>query len=111
MCVILSEPTAVVPLPYFASPLRPLNPSLFPAKKINNNNTDIYIYIHIVLYSRQTGGPLTRVGAMASKHNARDDYVNIGAGRPPVSLRLAQRIESGVFIEMADLLPECLGDK
>jgi len=37
--------------------------------------------------------------------------VNIGAGRPPVPLRLAQRIESGVFIEMADLLPERLGDK
>jgi len=54
---------------------------------------------------------LTYVGAMASKHNRRNGYVNIGAGRPPVQLQLAKKVESGVFIEMADLLPERLGDK
>ena len=48
---------------------------------------------------------------MANKCNARNDYFNIRAGRPPVTLWLAQRIESGVFKEMADLLPERLGDK
>ena len=48
---------------------------------------------------------------MTSKCNTRNDYVNIGAGRPPVPMRLAQRIESRVFTEMADLLPEHLSDK
>jgi len=48
---------------------------------------------------------------MASKHNRRNGYVKIGAGRPPVPPQLAKKIESGVFIEMADLLPEYFGDK
>ena len=43
-----------------------------------------------------------------SKHNARNDY---GAGHPPVPLQLAKKIETEVFIEMVDLLPERLGDK
>ena len=34
--------------------------------------------------------------------------VSIGAGRPPVPTKL-MKIESGVFIEMAELLPERLG--
>ena len=35
--------------------------------------------------------------------------VSIGAGRPPVPAKLVQKIESGVFVEMAELLPERLG--
>ena len=57
---------------------------------------------------------LGHVGTMSSKHYKRIDassYVNIGAGCPPVPLWLAKRIESGAFIEMADLLPERLGEK
>ena len=35
--------------------------------------------------------------------------VVIGAGRPPVPAHLARRIESGAFVEMANLLPDRLG--
>ena len=35
--------------------------------------------------------------------------VSIGAGRPPVPTKLMNKIESGVFVEMAELLPERLG--
>ena len=42
MCVILSEPTAVVPLPYCAPLPPPLNPSLFPAKKTTKKHQYIY---------------------------------------------------------------------
>ena len=35
--------------------------------------------------------------------------VSIGAGRPPVPTKLMNKIESGVFVEMAELLPEWLG--
>ena len=57
---------------------------------------------------------LGHVGTMLSKHYKRinaSSYVNIGAGRPPVPLWLAKKIESGAFIEVADLLPERLGEK
>ena len=57
---------------------------------------------------------LGHVGTMSSKHYKRIDassYVDIGAGRPPVPLWLAKRIESRAFIEMADLPPERLGEK
>ena len=33
----------------------------------------------------------------------------LGAGLPPVPAKLVSKIESGAFIEMADLLPEQLG--
>ena len=35
--------------------------------------------------------------------------MSIGAGRPPVPMRLAKKIVAGAFIEMSDLLPERLG--
>lgn len=34
--------------------------------------------------------------------------ISIGAGRPPVLIRLVKKIESRVFIKMGDLLPEWL---
>ena len=33
----------------------------------------------------------------------------LGAGLPPVPAKLVSKVESGAFIEMADLLPEQLG--
>ena len=35
--------------------------------------------------------------------------VFIGGGCPPVPVRLVKKIESGAFVEMAELLPEQLG--
>jgi len=121
MCVILSEPTVVVPLPYCAPPALSIHPYSL-QKKLKEKiliimiiiiikKTSIYISFFTADELEDLTEQLTHVGAMASKRNARGDYVNIGAGRPPVPLRLAQRIKSGVFIEIADLLPERLGTK
>ena len=33
---------------------------------------------------------------------------SIGAGRPPVPGKLVKKIESGAFVDMVELLPECL---
>ena len=59
---------------------------------------------------------LNHVGVMASSHISQKEKridassdVSIGAGRPPVPMQLAKKIESGAFIEMSDLLPERMG--
>lgn len=61
-----------------------------------------------------SGDQLSHIGVMG-EHQAPCDpsaatHHNIlGAGLPPVPAKLAYKIESGAFIEMADLLPERLG--
>ena len=53
---------------------------------------------------------------MASSHTSQkqkridaSSNINIGVGRLPVPMRLAQKIETGAFKEMSDLLPELMG--
>jgi len=59
---------------------------------------------------------LNHFGVMIRDHTVHNNHrknasssVSIGAGCPPVAMRLVRKIASVAFIEMSDLLPERMG--
>ena len=43
------------------------------------------------------------------KSNTPSTVLSIGAGLPPVPQKLVNRIQAGEFVDMAELLPDCMG--
>ena len=58
------------------------------------------------------GQQLSHIGLIRASNplatHGKPQSFSIGAGRPPVPTKLVQKIESGAFVDMVELLPERL---
>ena len=70
------------------------------------------MYPLVVVGVSPAGALLAHIGTIAQKKADEADKstpISIGAGLPPVPKKLVERIQSGDFIDMAELLPDRLG--
>ena len=98
---------------YYSKPTSP-SPSLFKQYTTFQHSTYSYIFHHD-RYDHKWSTPayITNwkeyVATPWKPTQPSDQHCSFGAGLPPVPSKLVTRIEAGEFIDMGELLPDCVG--